>query len=77
MNQLRHEVIINENMNKIQKEELTEKVDQLKEDQKQREKTVHTKWEPIIASLEQECMVINRDRQMVEYNQKGEGILNE
>ena len=64
-------------MNKIQKEELTEKVDQLKEDQKQREKTVHNKWEPIIASLEQECMVINRDRQMVEYNQKGEGILNE
>lgn len=52
-------------------------MNQLKEDQKQREKTVHNKWEPIIASLEQECMVINRDRQMVEYNQKGEGILNE
>lgn len=63
-------------MNKKQKEELTEKVNQLKEEQKQHEKIVHNKWEPVIASLEQDCMVINRDRQMVEFNQKGEGRLN-
>ena len=63
-------------MNKKQREELTEKVNQLKEEQKQHEKIVHNKWEPVIASLEQDCMVINRDRQMVEFNQKGEGRLN-
>lgn len=63
-------------MDKKQKEELTEKVNQLKEEQKQHEKIVHNKWEPVIASLEQDCMVINRDRQMVEFNQKGEGRLN-
>ena len=63
-------------MNKKQKEELTEKVNQLKEEQKQHEKIVHNKWESVIASLEQDCMVINRDRQMVEFNQKGEGRLN-
>lgn len=64
-------------VNERQIEGLTDKVNQLKEDQKQREKIVNNKWQPIIASLEQQSMVISRDRQMVEFNQKGEGRMKE
>lgn len=54
---------------------LKDKVNSVLEEKKQRERIVHKKWEPLIASLEQDDMVIDRDKKMLLFSQQGKGIV--
>lgn len=53
---------------------MSEKRAVLLEEKNRREKVVRKKWDSLIASLEQEEMVIDRDRKMVAFSQQGKGM---
>lgn len=63
------------NMLRQQIEVLKEKTKSVLEEKKQRERVVHKKWGDLIASLEQEDMVIDRDEKMLLFSQQGKGVL--